>query len=187
MHIHTLIKSLPTYLFPYAPNYRFGNCVPYEVHEQTIPCDAFYTPGVDHIYVSYQRLGGDFDRYINVIEQSASLFLAVFQDECRDPAIQVLCHFFLPPCGNSTVFEPPTSVCKEACNYLREICPSEWEQVVAHFEANDDWLAPNGLHFINCSNTGEYLDPLPYCCSDVGVDIRMFSSFVHMNAYSVLM
>ena len=166
--------------------YRLGNCVPYKVHEQSIPCDAFYTPGVDHVYVSHQRLGGDLDRYITVTEQNAGLLLAIFQNECRDPAIRVLCHFFLPPCGNSTVFEPPTSVCKEACNYLRDICPSEWEQVVAYFEESDDRLRPDGLTLINCNNTGEYLNPLPHCCSDVGVDIRMFSSLVHVDVCSAL-
>ena len=102
----------------------------------------------------------------------------MFQDNCRDPALQVLCHYYFPPCGNSTIFEPPTSVCMEACNYLQDICPNEWREVVAYFDENDSIVRSYGATFINCSNTGEYLDPLPYCCSDVGIDIRMFITAV---------
>ena len=154
--------------------YRFGNCVPFKIRQRGTPCDALYTPGVDHVYISNRRRGGNFDQYLSYVEDSG-LVLNVIPERCIDPALRVLCHFFLPPCGNSTFFEPPTSVCMEACNYLAEICPFEWEQVVAYFEVNDYWLRPNGLTFINCSNTGEYLDPLPHCCSDVGVNIRKFS------------
>lgn len=163
--------------------YRFGSCVPYPARDQSIPCDALYTPGVDHIFVSYRRTGGNIDRYLDRIEVTAGLVLAVFRDECQDAAVRVLCQFFLPPCGNSTIFEPPTSVCMEACNYLRDTCPTEWDQVIAIFEENDSEIRPYGANFINCRNTGEYLNPLPHCCSDVGVDICMSSSVVigHTN------
>ena len=155
-------------------SYRFGNCVPFKIRQRGTPCDDLYTPGVDHVYISNQRSDGNFDQYLYFVEESRIVF-DVIPERCIDPAQRVLCHFFLPPCGNSTFFEPPTSVCMEACNYLAEICPFQWEQVVAYFEENDYRLRPDGLTFINCSNTGEFLDPLPYCCSDVGVEIRRFS------------
>ena len=158
--------------------YRFGNCVPYENSDQGIPCGDIYTPGVDHIYVSYRRTGGNIDSYLRVLTESAGLLFAVFQDECHDPATRILCHYYLPPCGNSTIFEPPTSVCMETCNYLRQLCPSVWDDVLAFFEENISIVSTYGTSFINCSNTGEFLDPLPYCCSDAGVDIRMSSALV---------
>ena len=161
--------------------YRFGNCAPYEADEESLSCDALYTPGVDYIYLSYRRLGGDILSYRQAITASAKLLLFKFRDECRDPALRILCHYYFPPCGNSTVFEPPTSVCMETCNYLREICPNQWNDVEAHFEENHSTVSSYGATFINCSNTGEYLDPLPYCCSDVGVDIRMSSAVVMVH------
>ena len=156
--------------------------MPHEAREVSIPCDAIYTPGVDHIYVSYQRTGGNLSVYRDIIEPYAALVLDVFRGECHDLAIRVLCHYYLPPCGNSTTFEPPNSVCMESCNYLQETCLSQWNQVAAFFEENSSLARRYGVTFINCSNTGEYLNPLPHCCSDLGIDIR---TYVLLCCYSV--
>ena len=151
--------------------YRFGNCVPFTLGERENICDGFYTPGVDYVYIPYRRQNGIYSELIAVAE-NAAIIRGGIPDRCLDPAIRVFCHYYLPPCGNTTLFEPPTSVCMEVCNYLRDLCPLEWERVVAFFEESDATFRPEGLTFINCSNTGEYLDPLPYCCSDTGVDIH---------------
>ena len=163
--------------------YRFGNCVPYETNERSIPCDAIYTPDIDHTYISYRRQKGNILSYRQAIAVPAGLLLDKFRDECHDPALRILCHYYFPPCGNSTVFEPPTSVCMETCNYLRELCPNEWNDIVAYFEENDATIRSYGATFINCSNTGEYLNPLPHCCSDVGIDIRMFNTACCYSTY----
>ena len=162
--------------------YRFGNCVLYPVHEQSFICDAIYTPGVDHIYVSYQRTGGDLGRYLDNLRLFAGLITAIFQDECQAPAERILCQYYMPPCGNSTTFEPPKSVCMETCNYLRESCPNEWSGMELYFEDNA-FSVVHGTTFINCSNTGEYLNPLPHCCSDVGISIGMY---IYMHVYPAL-
>lgn len=158
--------------------FRFGSCQPFIIHERGTPCDILYTPGVDSIYVSGQRKRGNIYSYMDIFEDIAAIVFSVFPEKCHDPAIQVLCHYFLPPCGNRTVFEAPTSVCTKTCNFLHKICPSAWEKVMAYFETNSFWLRRSGLTFINCSNTGQYLDPVPHCCSDidVGVDIRTLCS-----------
>lgn len=122
--------------------YRFGNCVPFEAPERGTPCDILYTPGVDYIYVSYRRKGGDFDEYLDIFEDFAGLLFNIIPEKCRSPTIHVLCHYFLPPCGNFTTYVPPKSICSDACNYLQETCPSAWEQVIAYFEDNDFWLRP---------------------------------------------
>ena len=91
----------------------------------------------------------------------------VVESKCVDPFKRVFCHFLLPPCGNSTVFELPTSVCMETCKNVQELCSLEWEEILTYFEENYNFLRPRGLTFINCNNTGEYLNPLPHCCSDM--------------------
>ena len=151
--------------------------MPYKIRERGNPCDLLYTAKVDHVYIPNRRTGGDIDSYLDLVED-AGLIINVVPDKCHDPALLVLCHFYFPPCGNATFFEPPTSVCIDACKFLQELCPFEYEQVLGYFGENDLWLRPKGLTFINCSNTGEYLDPLSYCCSDVGVEIRTFGSIV---------
>ena len=167
--------------------------MPFTPGERETLCDGLYTPGVDHVYIPYRRQ----DVALITLLENAAAFRERVPDKCLDPAIRVFCHYYLPPCGNTTLFEPPTSVCMEVCNYLGDLCPSEWEQAVTFFEVNEALFYEA---FINCSNTGEYLDPNPYCCSDVGVDIRMYilsvivcsknlddvSSFVHILNISIL-
>ena len=80
---------------------------------------------------------------------------------CYDAARRIICHFYLPPCGNSTIFELPTSVCKETCYAVQDMCGEEWENVVSMFEQR--------ATFIECEDTGKHLNPLLYNCSDLGI------------------
>ena len=91
---------------------------------------------------------------------------------CLDEARAILCHYFLPPCGNETVFEPPSSVCEETCDYLRYLCPEEFEALMEYFRSREHILGRLGVTMINCSNTGEYIAPLDHCCSDLNIEIR---------------
>lgn len=91
-------------------------------------------------------------------------------ESCYDTAVKVICHFYLPSCGNATHFQPPTSVCSETCYQLRDLCPVEWDLVVSTFEENRILLEADGLLFIECDNPGHYLSPLPHCCSNAGVN-----------------
>ena len=134
------------------------------------PCDDLFQQGVDYVYIPNTRTGGDLRSYLRFFRDT-DLAFQLAPDKCKREAQLVLCHHFLPPCGNSTVFEPPTSVCKDVCNYLRSLCLVEYEFVLDYFQQRPGLLLA-GLTLINCSNTGEYIEPLPHCCSDVGIDIR---------------
>ena len=122
---------------------------------------------------------GNIDRYLDNLRLFAGLITGIFRDECQAPAEKLLCQYYLPPCGNSTTFETPKSVCKDTCNYLRENCPNEWNVVEPFFEQSELSMV-HGTTFINCSDTGEYLNPLPHCCSDLGIDIRMYTHVCHV-------
>ena len=87
---------------------------------------------------------------------------------------RILCHYFLPTCGNVTSFEPPTSVCDYVCKYLESVCPQVIDEIRIYFETNEKKLAPRGLTMINCSNTGEYLPPNQHCCTNLDIEIRKF-------------
>ena len=145
--------------------------MPFERGEGEGPCDAIFVPGVDYVYVPHRRSDGNTDLYLHNMN-SVTIIRSFLKDRCRGPVTKALCHFYLPPCGNSSTFQPPTSVCTEECNYVAELCPSDWERIRVLLETLDR----RAFTFINCSNTGEYLDPLPYCCSDVGIDIRMYAT-----------
>ena len=151
--------------------YRYGNCVPYDTSSLTrgTPCDDLHIQNVDNVFIPYNRAGGNLQYYLSFVRDTDLLF-SFIPEICRDEAKLVICHYFSPTCGNSTVFEPPTSVCEDICNYLRSLCPMEWEQASEYFEVRPD-LASIGFTMINCSNTGEYLPP-SHCCEDLGIEIR---------------
>ena len=135
------------------------------------------------MFLSSRRTGGNFDRYLRFF-QDTKLFFDLIPPECINEARKVLCHYYLPTCGNSTVFEPPTSVCEDVCEHLRNLCPDQFQQLSLHFLLNADVLAPAGLTMINCMNTGDYISPLQHCCSDLDIKIREFwiqlQSFIMM-------
>ena len=123
------------------------------------------------MFLSSRRAGGDFNRYLRIFRDTA-LFFSFIPERCINEARKILCHYYLPTCGNSTVFEPPTSVCEDVCNHANYICPDEFRQLTLHFTNNAGELRPLGLTMINCSNTGDFISPLQHCCSDLGIDIR---------------
>jgi len=150
--------------------------VPFKILEHGTPCDIYYTPGVDYVYIPYQRAGGNIDEYLYNLELAGLFISGVPLHQCFESAKEVLCHYLLPPCGNASILAPPTYGCAKECNYVAEICFTEWEQLRTFIETHRDTGQCYGLTPLNCSNTGEYLffESYSVCCSDVGIDIRMF-------------
>ena len=123
------------------------------------------------MFLSSRRTEGNFDRYAYFFKDT-KVFFDFIPPECINEARKVLCHYYLPTCGNSTVFEPPTSVCEDVCEYLWNLCPNEFQQMALQFSFEAESLAKLGLTMINCLNTGEFISPLQYCCSDLDIEIR---------------
>ena len=119
------------------------------------------------MFIPYKRAYGNLEYFLSFVGDAELVFKLV-PEICRDEAKLVTCHYFLPTCGNSTVFEPPTPICEDTCIHLRSLCPNEWEQVRQFMEAQP-FLTRNGFTMINCSNTGEYLPP-SHCCEDLGIE-----------------
>ena len=119
------------------------------------------------MFIPFDRAKGALEKYLNFVKRAHFAF-DLAPEICQHEAKLVFCHYFLPPCGNSTLFEPPTSVCEDTCNYTRSLCPEEWELVRNFVNVQPSYLE-NGFTMINCSNTGEYLDPLSHCCLDLGI------------------
>lgn len=88
----------------------------------------------------------------------------------RIPGIRALCYYYYPPCGNITHFESPKAVCHDVCyDIITTVCKEEWLQTF--IDGLKDAFEFYQLHFLNCSNPGAPLHPLPHCCSDAGVII----------------
>ena len=97
--------------------------------------------------------------------------MSVYFNNCRSAATRGLCYFYFPPCGNSSHFEPPRSLCVSVCRYLTEnICQKEWADALQHFDSVKFLLVSQQLDIINCSNPGGPLEQFPHCCSNIGVE-----------------
>jgi hypothetical protein len=93
--------------------------------------------------------------------------------ECSELARRVICHFYFPPSGNITHFQPPVTVCPEQCRLIEQLCPEAWASVVKKFEDNSAIISSSGLQFIECDFPGRHLSPLPHCCSDLGLNASL--------------
>ena len=155
---------VPKCIFSHSFFNRYGNCLPYQ---SIRACDSLRSPGVDYVYLSYHRAGGDLSRYTRFFANSADFFIGQAPEQCVDLASKIFCHVFFPTCGNGTKFNPPAALCQETCEYVQSLCPSEWDQVAQYFERE----RPLGTNFINCNATGDYLEPLPHCCTNAAIVI----------------
>ena len=135
--------------------YRRGNCVPFRGREKYSVCDDLYVSGVDYVFVPFSRYDGNFDLLMDNLVFVSDTYAKIFAN-CMAPIRQMLCHYALPPCGNSSMFKPPTSVCVEACTEIKKLCPFE-----------------SGA--IHCSNIQVTVEDYPFahCCSNIGVNITL--------------
>ena len=93
---------------------------------------------------------------------SASAFDTV-SSHCKDLIRNVLCLHYYTPCGFDAAL---VSICTEECFYVQESCAQIWNQLERLLR-----ISGTDLRFINCSNPGQILDPLPHCCVDAGITI----------------
>ena len=146
--------------------FRYGNCVPF-VPSPTLNfptlCDGVYQKGRDYVYISKQKTAVDYSNILKVIGDVDFFFEEEFStDECTNPLLRMICHYYLPPCGNSTHFEPPTSVCEDACELQSEKC----QYLLAIFQ--DRLMRATGDQ-LNCSTS--ILDQLPHSCCNLGFHV----------------
>ena len=147
---------------------RYGVCEAYA--GDVAPCNSVFRKGVDYIYIPYTRTSGN-QRHLSRLINDTSIVFDLLPMQCRDVAVKVLCTFYFIPCGTSTAFEPPVSVCSEECFHLRNnLCPIQWEQALSYFAGRPN-LVEVGLNLIDCNSSGEILTPLSHCCVDAGVTL----------------
>ena len=143
--------------------------VPFYPITSPTPCDDLYEPDVDYIYVPLSRSRGIYSKIMKDIAMFGHFLLGELV-ECSELARRVICHFYFPPSGNITHFQPPVTVCPEQCRLIEQLCPEAWASVVKKFEDNSAIISSSGLQFIECDFPGRHLSPLPHCCSDLGLN-----------------
>lgn len=118
--------------------------------------------GIDYIY-SVNKLGTQ--SYISsVLNENLRRFinLTLTHDAiCVHKVMALLCYYYLPPCGNATNPQSPSSICSEECSYVQQQhCSSTWQVAALMFS--------NLGQTLECDDTSRLLYPLPNCCTGVG-------------------
>ena len=147
---------------------RYGSCVPFSQYllGRGIPCDSVYESGTDYVYITNSSESLQPLNVIGGVEEVLQKEFSSNDFYCMNSTIHLICHYYLPPCGNSTHFEPPTFVCSDACRLLSRMCPTHW----GAFESK---LREKSIS-TNCSFM-ENVHPLNHSCVDLGVHMSEFS------------
>ena len=113
----------------------------------------------DMDYVFITKSHGSQENISHFLETNIPHFLLT-DDNCRELVFQLICHYYLIPCGSEGSELPPSSICREECSMVESTCPSAWEALRLGLE---------DYKFINCDDTSALLYPLPNCCTGVGI------------------
>ncbi len=127
-------------------------------------CDSQYEIGVDYVYVPFTRVNGNLTELNRLLELFIP-FVDGLSVECRSIVLHGSCYYYLPPCGNSTHFVPPPAPCHDDCVAAQtQVCPDEYNSLksLANIAAID--VEVLGTNIVNCSDPGEFINPLPHCC-----------------------
>ena len=157
---------------------RYGSCVPFSPYllgTGGIPCDEVYETGTDYVYI---KNGNESLQPLSLLGGIENQLHDLFStDDCTLSTIRMMCHYYLPPCGNSTHFEPPTSVCSDACVLLSQMCPFHWTYIV------ESELGLIDSYPLNCSYMDySVLNPLPHSCSNLGIYTSgCISKYLHIG------
>ena len=132
-------------------------------------CNHLLRLGVDFVYVS-NKLGGSQNNISTLLNdkiQSVKDIIATHDMDCVDHIYRVICHYYLPTCGNFTHSILPSSLCQEECIYVQDNCQDTWQVVKLAF------IDPQ---FIDCDDTSHLIFPLPNCCTGLGIELLPPSS-----------
>ena len=114
--------------------HRYGECFNY-----TKICDDVLRLNLDYVYAK-SSLGDQktIARLLNMKITEIETVLDGLDEDCVKQVFRILCHFYLPPCGNTTHPAPPSSICQEECQMVQENCHKTWTSVLLTFKADLD-------------------------------------------------
>ena len=166
-------------LILYACNYRDGGvCEPYvgTSTNRISPCDGYFTPDIDYVYIPNTRLDGN-QHALRIVVEDANIAFTFVRLACIDFAKRLLCTHFYLPCGHNGTYNVPRFICSNVCTYFSEtFCPDVWllatdalTNLVAPQYQNDE-----SLRLPNCSEPQQQIDFLNLhdnCCTNGGIVI----------------
>ena len=129
-------------------------------------CNGVYTEGIDYVFIA--KTHGSQKNISTFLEENfLSTFISLNDGNnimCHDQVYQIICKYYLTPCGTVSSQLPPYSICPEDCSAIEMECPSTWEAAQ---------YVLKGHNFISCDDTSVFLFPLPNCCTGAGLQNGM--------------
>ena len=128
-------------------------------------CSGVLSLGSDYVFISNSL--GTQTNIGTALDEIALPLVASEDEECLQQMFKVICHYYLPPCGNIT-HHPllPSSLCQEECFRVQSTCPALWQAAAAATAGLADFYSS-----IDCSITSQLLFPLPNCCTGAGIKL----------------
>ena len=94
------------------------------------------------------------------------------REDCKKMMFRAFCLYYLPPCGNTSKFVPPSSICRKECQMVQEKCHYPWKAALVVLD-----IEP----VIDCNDTSKILFPIPHCCTAAGLGVAL----MHLNFYNM--
>ena len=143
-----------------------GDCSVYT--SETGVCDGIMRLGIDYVYAS-SKLGNQSTvaGLLNEKRKAVETVIAGHDESCVQQVFTVLCHFYLPRCGNATHFASPSTICPKQCHAVQERCKITWNSIMSAFAT----INP----VINCDYISQLLSSVPHCCTKARLGIRSLS------------
>ena len=125
---------------------------------------------VDYVYIPMERALGSQEFLSQLVGSAIFQFLnATLSETCMEVVRALLCNYYFIPCGRNGTTFPPQAICRDECEYFSiDLCPDKW-QTISNFFETDPFFESVGVSLVNCSNPGEILEPLPHCCTNLGI------------------
>ena len=123
-------------------------------------CSRVFQVGKDHVFIStklesQRDISLILNEHIPKTLRSTSL---VDNDFCYDNVIEIICKYYMSPCGNESSKQLPRSICLEDCFTVERDCPTTWKTVAQSLKR---------YQFINCNRTTTNIFPIPSCCNGI--------------------
>ena len=132
------------------PITSYGVCSIYQAHTEV--CDGVLRPSVDSVYAKFS-IGSQNEIAELLNNNIKSLEEAVngHDKDCIKMIFRVLCHYYLPSCGNITHPAPPSSICQEECQMVQDKCKETWNAalVVLHTRGIKPVIDCSDIYFHN--------------------------------------
>jgi hypothetical protein len=133
---------------------RFGKCEVYEGGNSV--CDGVHRQDIDYVFVPKQYETQT--SVAQILQGHIPSTIQLTERHCRDKLYQIICRYYLSPCGTKDLKISPTSLCPSDCQAIQEECTLDWSVVEQRL---------GDYSFIQCTDTKSLLFPLLSCCAEL--------------------